>query len=229
MNDEIRSYHHEDFIARIAEIMPDLRVEQIRRITQGQNNDVLVVNNAWIFRFPRTSAGAQSLIRKATVLNHLHSHLPIAIPNPEFHGPAASRSGEFMAYRLIPGRPLTRSQVARLLCKKHYLAQSTAMQQLWKVACANTSNRRETVGRWFTCPRAILDQKFPVQMTSTSVLGVHGNKKNFMVRTCDAGIRRPAPRRLWRCFDAPESLCSNEVGTSWHLRCRSQNTYSMAS
>lgn len=114
MNDEIRSYRHEDFIARIAEIMPDLRVEQIRRITQGQNNDVLVVNNAWIFRFPRTSAAAQSLIREATVLNHLHGHLPITIPNPEFYSPAASRSGEFMAYRLIPGRPLTRSQVARL-------------------------------------------------------------------------------------------------------------------
>ncbi len=89
-------------------------MDRIRRITQGQNNDVLVVNNTWIFRFARTASGAQSLIREATVLQHLHGYLPIVTPDPEVHVPMDRHSEAFMAYRLIPGRPLTRSQVARM-------------------------------------------------------------------------------------------------------------------
>lgn len=114
MSDKLRFYGRADLIARIAEFMPDLKVDRIRRITQGQNNDVLVVNNTWIFRFPRTATGAQSLIREGTVLQRLHGHLPIVTPHPEVHVPGDRHSEAFMVYRLIPGRPLTRSQVARM-------------------------------------------------------------------------------------------------------------------
>lgn len=114
MSDKIRSYRRADLITRIVEVMPNLKVDRIRRITQGQNNDVLVVNNTWIFRFPRTATGAQSLIREATVLQRLHGHLPIVTPHPELHVPVDRHSEAFMVYRLIPGRSLTPPQVARM-------------------------------------------------------------------------------------------------------------------
>ncbi len=114
MSDKFRAYRRAELMARIAEFMPNFKVDRVRRITQGQNNDVWAVNSTWIFRFPRTASGAQSLIREGTVLQHLHGYLPIVTPHPDVHVPMDRHSEAFMVYRLIPGRPLTRSQVARM-------------------------------------------------------------------------------------------------------------------
>ncbi len=115
MNDDIRSSRRADLIARIAVAMPALTVKKVRRITNGQNNEVLVVNNDWIFRFPRTWMGAQALAHESTVLRHLHGRLPVDTPHPEVLNFPPGREAEwFMAYPLIPGRPLTRSRISRL-------------------------------------------------------------------------------------------------------------------
>jgi len=43
----------ERYIVRVNEVCPDLLVEAVTLDVQGQNNDILVVNDEVIFRFPK--------------------------------------------------------------------------------------------------------------------------------------------------------------------------------
>jgi aminoglycoside 2''-phosphotransferase len=69
---------------------------------------VLVVNEVFVFRFPKYPVGVEAMAREIAVLNGLHGRLPLAIPKPEYvHLPPHAAVGEsFMGYRLIPGEPL---------------------------------------------------------------------------------------------------------------------------
>lgn len=115
MNDGIRRYRRADLVRRIHDTNPDIPVERVRQITAGQNNVVLVVNEAWIFRFPRTLEGARALAREAAVLPAMRGHLPVETPHPQVvHFPRGREFEWFMGYPMIPGRPLTRSLGMRL-------------------------------------------------------------------------------------------------------------------
>ncbi len=73
----------------------------------GEFNDILVVNEEWIFRFPRRAENIPAFQRERQLLTRLQPFLPLPIPNPLFgSGPAAGSHQVFMGYPLIPGQPL---------------------------------------------------------------------------------------------------------------------------
>ena len=95
------------FIKIIQQAYPQLIVERARLNQEGQYNDVLFVNEEWIFRFAKFAEGIDALKREVAILERIHAHLTLATPQPLFQHLAPATVGEsFIGYRLIPGQPL---------------------------------------------------------------------------------------------------------------------------
>ncbi len=106
----------EHYLSLIARQLPGFRWTEARHLADtGQFNVVLCLDEAWIFRFPRSEHVAAELARELEILPRLQGKLPIAIPNPQY----AAYDPEngmllFMAYALLPGEPLLRQRFAAL-------------------------------------------------------------------------------------------------------------------
>jgi len=86
---------------------PDLPIENISLNQEGQYNDVIVVNDALIFRFARYPVAIETLQRETVLLANIQNYLSLAIPQPIYQNLATQTVGEaFIGYPLIPGRTL---------------------------------------------------------------------------------------------------------------------------
>lgn len=110
MGEEERG-HVERLSGRIRAVHPDLEVTSFR-YERGQFNDVLLLDGGLVFRFPRSPHAAQVLAHEVSILRAIRPYLSLPIPNPEFGDLASSEP--FVGYRLIPGAPLTRADVAAM-------------------------------------------------------------------------------------------------------------------
>ncbi len=96
------------YIIAISTSYPELPIRSARlHDHDGELNDILIVNDEWIFRFPRHAHNIPDLQREVCLLKRLQSLLPLPIPQPEFDSGVAMDHGQvFMGYRLLPGQPL---------------------------------------------------------------------------------------------------------------------------
>lgn len=92
--------------ARVATAAPDLAIRTTRLIEDGFDSDVLIVNDAWVFRFPRRPDVAEQLDVERALLPALAEHLPIPVPRFEVIGRAEANALPFVGYRLLAGLPL---------------------------------------------------------------------------------------------------------------------------
>lgn len=104
----------DELLQRVQQALPDLPIKATDvQVTQGQFNDVLLVDAKWVFRVPRSPRAAGILRAETTLLQALHGRLPLPIPHPV---PTVADERDdrlaFMGYRLIPGVPLTRGVLA---------------------------------------------------------------------------------------------------------------------
>jgi aminoglycoside 2''-phosphotransferase len=96
------------YVSRVQGAYPDLTISAARMIAgEGQFNDIVVVNERLIFRFPRTPFAQATLAREVAVLTWIQGRLPLPIPNPVYRisDPTTGLlSG--MGYPMLPGAPL---------------------------------------------------------------------------------------------------------------------------
>lgn len=106
------------FIQAIHTAYPDFGIESAKFNKEGQYNDVLVVNDAFIFRFPRYAGGLEQLALETKILTAVQPHLPLPVPNPTFAQFEKAVVGQaFMGYRMIPGEPLYPKAFAKIANK----------------------------------------------------------------------------------------------------------------
>src|SRR5918994_5307757 len=74
----------------------------ILEIDVGYDFEVAIVDDDWVFRFPRRSAVAQALELELVLLPAIAPVLPVDVPSFEH----VSRDPLFVGYRLIRGEPL---------------------------------------------------------------------------------------------------------------------------
>jgi aminoglycoside 2''-phosphotransferase len=72
----------EKLTKRVHEIMPELVVESVHHNTEGAINDVLIVNDAYIFRFAKTEEYARRLYAELKIMDLVRPLLNIGIPTP---------------------------------------------------------------------------------------------------------------------------------------------------
>lgn len=92
--------------ALIASQFPDLAPERIERCGSGMDNIAYLVDERWVFRFPRRSVVAPLLETETAVLPLIAPLLPVPIPVPEFVGkPQGPYRWIFAGYDVLTGTP----------------------------------------------------------------------------------------------------------------------------
>lgn len=77
---------------------------------EGYDFEVAIVDDDWVFRFPRRAGVEEALELEIKLLPALASTLPIAVPSFEY----VSRDPLFVGYRLIRGEPLVDEDAANV-------------------------------------------------------------------------------------------------------------------
>lgn len=101
----------ESYIQNIQAAYPDFEITTAVLNDRGQNNDVMVVNEMLIFRFPKypTPQVIAQLRRETAILRGIYGRVPLDVPNPVYVQLDAEGAGKtFVGYRKVPGEPLWR-------------------------------------------------------------------------------------------------------------------------
>ncbi len=95
----------EPFVKRIRQVYPEIEYLDAQ-VANGHRpfDDVVVLNEELVFRFPREEADIAALKREVSVLRSLHGRLPLPIPNPEYASLEPGEPGQaFFGYRRFAG------------------------------------------------------------------------------------------------------------------------------
>jgi aminoglycoside phosphotransferase (APT) family kinase protein len=96
----------------IGEQFPDLELSSLRLLGQGWDMTVWLVDDQWVFRFPRRQMVIPGLENEIAYLPQLASCLPLPIPNPTHLGePSAEYRWPFYGARFLPGRELAEAEL----------------------------------------------------------------------------------------------------------------------
>ena len=99
----------ETYLQSIHTAYPDFPVASVSFNNDGQNNDVLIVNNQYIFRFPKFPGAKDRLKTETAVLSGIQEFITLDIPNPAFIRLNRENDKQtFVGYRMIPGKPFWR-------------------------------------------------------------------------------------------------------------------------
>jgi aminoglycoside phosphotransferase (APT) family kinase protein len=96
----------------IAEQFPDLEQQSFRLLGEGWDNTVWLVDDEWVFRFPRREMVLPGLRNEIAFLPHLAPRLPLAIPVPTLIGePTDDFAWPFHGAPFLPGRELAETSL----------------------------------------------------------------------------------------------------------------------
>jgi aminoglycoside 2''-phosphotransferase len=99
-----------DLLDHIRSIYPDLAITTTRKLDAGsQFNDILVLNEALVFRFPRYEHVARALPAEIAVLDAIGSRVPLPVPQVIYRNLDPAIGAVFSGYPLLPGEPLWRA------------------------------------------------------------------------------------------------------------------------
>ena len=73
------------YLDRISQAYPELGANKAEIVMEGQNNDVLIVNNSHVFRFPRHQEATDRLETECAILNWIRPYITsVQVPAPLF-------------------------------------------------------------------------------------------------------------------------------------------------
>ncbi len=96
------------YTERIRQIAPEIPVNSINLNSEGLLNDVVVVNDELIFRFPKHEYGFKHLKDEARILRLLQNYVTLQIPSPLYE------TDDCLVYRMISGESLRRDILMKL-------------------------------------------------------------------------------------------------------------------
>lgn len=122
--------NQDEYIKRIRAVYPDLTVYDVRTFASAsQFNDILVVNDELVFRFPRYDRDVPGLEREAAALKALQGRLSIPVPEPCYLAIDPAKAGQaFIGYPMLPGKPIKeqRLDLAHVMMDEASLRQMVA-------------------------------------------------------------------------------------------------------
>ena len=98
----------------IRDQFPELGSIRLQNFGQGWDNTAYLVNDTYIFRFPRRPLAVELIQVEQRALPLLAKLLPIPIPDPVFQGrPTPAYPHPFAGYRKLPGRSACRANLTQ--------------------------------------------------------------------------------------------------------------------
>ena len=158
------------YLQQIHALYPNLEVKTARLNEQGQYNDGLILNDEFIFRFPKVPVALGALHLEYEILCNIQEYLTLPIPNPIWSNIATDKLGEaFIGYHLIPGQPFWRETYLAIKYEAiiHYIAVqiATFLQQLHSIPIksmlGNNIPVQDTRSEWAKLYLKFRDQLFP--------------------------------------------------------------------
>jgi aminoglycoside 2''-phosphotransferase len=110
----------EQYLEKIRIAYPNLSQEQLEFNQDGMNNDVVIVNQQLVCRFPKTDWAKEDLVKEVKILQVTQRFIDLPIPRLD------RVEDDFVSYPFIRGEPLSRHQLLRL----DALAQEKVIEQL---------------------------------------------------------------------------------------------------
>ncbi|WP_408009718.1 phosphotransferase family protein [Pseudalkalibacillus sp. A8] len=97
----------EQYLKCITSFYPSLQISTIHWNHFGENNDILFLNDQWVFRFPKHDEALKSLQTECAQLTYVRPYITLPTPEPIFVNTDTNILGQaFFGYPLIPGAPL---------------------------------------------------------------------------------------------------------------------------
>lgn len=91
--------------ALLAEQFPDLGARSVARLGEGWDCETWLIDDHWVFRFPKREEVQTSLAREAVLLPVLAERLDVRLPVAQWSGsPGEHFPYSFSGYRIVPGR-----------------------------------------------------------------------------------------------------------------------------
>jgi aminoglycoside 2''-phosphotransferase len=100
--------HLANYEKRIRRLAPEVAINSLTLNREGLMNDVIIVNNEFVFRFAKHEYACKHLKDEARILRLLRNYLTLEIPSPIYE------TADVLGYRLIPGETLRRDLLMRL-------------------------------------------------------------------------------------------------------------------
>ena len=92
---------------------PELELGSLEPLGEGWDNSVWLVDERWVFRFPRRAIALAGVEREIALLPRLAPLLPLPVPVPAFVGrPAGEFPWPFFGCELIGGRELADAELS---------------------------------------------------------------------------------------------------------------------
>ena len=96
----------------LADQFPELALDSLSLAGEGWDNTAWLVDQRWLFRFPRREIALDGVGRELRVLPLLAPQLPLPVPEPLFVGAAGPAfPWPFFGAAVIPGRELAEAQL----------------------------------------------------------------------------------------------------------------------
>src|SRR5215210_5450555 len=76
----------EGLVRRLLAQFPELELRSLRKLAEGWDNSVWVVDDRYAFRFPRRQIAIPGVERELAVLPKLAPLVPLPVPSPQFVG-----------------------------------------------------------------------------------------------------------------------------------------------
>lgn len=170
------------YLGTIQRTYPDFSVHSMKTNTHGQNNDILIVNDAFIFRFPKYADGIERLERELAILKGIGDSIALPVPRVSFEHVTDQIVGQvFVGYCFIPGESLWREtlrnidneqileslaqQLARFLRELHTISVETVIEHQLSVA--------DTYEEWSDIYSRIQAKCFPHMRSDARIWATH--------------------------------------------------------
>jgi len=119
----------------IKEKNPELIIEKYSFNTEGQNNDIVIVNDTLVFKFPKYQQGIAKLEKEIDLLNILKTYITLDIPNYKYKNFEPLEVGRvFGGYKIIKGTSLKKDIFCNITKQQNIAKQlATFLKQLHSI------------------------------------------------------------------------------------------------
>ena len=73
---------------RIRQAYPELTIETMEILGKGFDSEAFLINQSYVFKFPRHARAARNLYKEVVVLKEINDKLPLKVPEICFIGKA---------------------------------------------------------------------------------------------------------------------------------------------
>ena len=95
------------YLDRIQREFPDLMITHTDLNQDGLANDIIIVNHARIFRFPKEAWAFDALRTEIAALNLIQRYVELPVPTFDY------QAEDMVAYTMLQGDPLFRDDIFR--------------------------------------------------------------------------------------------------------------------